>query len=119
MTRFHCSIILRSGLAVLLLCGAGSKVAAQNVPTSQADLPRSSASDALSQNLSQLVRNPRDISALIGAGDAALELGDPQAALGFYGRADDVSGLNGRVKAGLGRAMLAMQQTPDALRLMN
>nr|WP_246351857.1 SPOR domain-containing protein [Sphingobium subterraneum] len=47
-----------------------------------------------------------------------MSLEDARAAVGFFGRADEVSPNNGRVKAGLGRAMLEMQQTGDALRLL-
>ena len=109
---------------VALSCGMGmvpaSAIAqsATQVPLSQADLARSSAATALTTNLSLLVKNPHDIAALIGAGEASLELADGNAALGFFGRADDLSPNNGRVKAGLGRAMLQLERNADALRLM-
>ena len=72
----------------------------------------------LTDAMARLARNPRDLASLIAAGEAALKLDDPRSAIGFFGRADDLSPNNGRVKAGLGRAMLAMGQNGDGLRLM-
>src|SRR5690349_2400471 len=56
--------------------------------------------------LGRLARDPRDISALIDAGNAALTMGDVDAATGFFRRADQVSPGNPRVKAGLAGAMV-------------
>lgn len=60
----------------------------------------------LNAALTRLAANPRDVSALLDAGSAALELGDTEAALGFYGRADQLSPNNPRVKSALGGAMV-------------
>jgi Flp pilus assembly protein TadD len=68
--------------------------------------------------MSTLSTNPRDLTALLTAGESALLLEDPRSALGFFGRADDISPNNGRIKAGLGRSMLQLEQTGDGLRLM-
>lgn len=87
-------------------------------PSSQLELRRSAASDALAGAMKQLATQPRDLDALLTAGEAALRLEDPRSALGFFGRADDVSPKNGRVKSGLGRSMLQLEQVGDALRLM-
>jgi tetratricopeptide (TPR) repeat protein len=54
--------------------------------------------------LATLGRNPRDVAALIEAGDAARAMQDFDAAIGFYRRADEASPGNARVKAGLGSA---------------
>lgn len=51
--------------------------------------------------LAQLARNPRDLSALVRAGMASLELDDREAALGFFRRAEEISPGHGEVKAGL------------------
>lgn len=95
-------------------------VAAQTgaLPSSQLELRRSAAGNALAGAMSELARQPRDLDALLIAGEAALRLEDPRSALGFFGRADDVSPKNGRVKAGLGRSMLQLDQVVDGLRLM-
>ena len=42
---------------------------------------------ALSRHIRVLASNPRDFNSLIGAGRAALDLGDVQTAAGFFGRA--------------------------------
>lgn len=87
--------------------------------SSQAEAqPAADAGRMLANAMSRLASSPRDTTALIDAGEAALKLDDPRSAIGFFGRADDVSPNNGRVKAGLGRAMLALGQTGDGLRLM-
>ncbi len=64
-----------------------------------------------------LAGSPRDMDALLGAGQAALDVGDANAALGFYARAEEVSPSSGRVKAGLGSALVMIERPDDALRL--
>lgn len=64
-----------------------------------------------------LAATPRDLEALLGAGQAALDVGDPNAALGFFARAEDVAPTNGRVKAGLGSSLVMIERPDDALRL--
>src|SRR3546814_5770834 len=61
--------------------------------------------------------HPRDVTALIGAGEAALDMDDARAAAGFFARADTLAPNNGKVKAGLGRVMLKNQNPAEALRL--
>lgn len=92
--------------------------AQQQLVSSQLELRSSDAGNVLAGAMSRLATSPRDVDALITAGEAALQLDDPRSALGFFGRADDVSPNNGRVKAGLGRAMLQLDQVGDGLRLM-
>lgn len=80
---------------------------------------RPSSAENLSRNLSRLASNPRDVDALIGAGEAAVDMDDMRAAAGFFGRADAIQPNNGRVKAGLGRVMLKTQNPAEALRLFD
>lgn len=87
-------------------------------PSSQLQLKPTDAGTALATAMTRLAASPRDFDALIKAGEASLELEDPRSALGFFGRADDITADNGRVKAGLGRAMLQLDQIGDGLRLM-
>ncbi|MCT2400214.1 tetratricopeptide repeat protein [Novosphingobium mangrovi (ex Huang et al. 2023)] len=61
---------------------------------------------SLNAALAKLGRDPHNVDALIDAGDAAGNLGDFDAAIGFYRRADEVSPDNPRVQAGLGRAFV-------------
>lgn len=100
------------------LCGPARAQAQSQAPTSQLQLTRSDAGGVLAKAMSDLATNPRDLNALLMAGEAALQLEDPRSALGFFGRADDISPNNGRVKAGLGRSMLQLEQVVDGLRLM-
>ncbi|ANI78591.1 tetratricopeptide repeat protein [Sphingobium sp. EP60837] len=80
---------------------------------------RPSGAESLSRNLSRLASNPRDVDALIGAGEAAIDMDDVRAAAGFFGRADAIQPNNGRVKAGLARVMLKSQNPSEALRLFD
>ncbi len=74
---------------------------------------------ALSEALNTLSSDPQNVSALIEAGNAALALEDPNGALGFFARAEQVDPRNGRVKAGLARAMLMTEKPREALKLFN
>ena len=102
-------------VAAALLAAAPVLVSAQGTPTSAP-----SADDAV-ERLGRYIRiltgSPRDVSALIGAGQAALDVGDPNAALGFFARADAVNGSSARVKAGLASALVQIERPDDALRL--
>jgi Flp pilus assembly protein TadD len=73
--------------------------------------------DMLSMHLRTLAVAPRSLSALLGAGDSALAIGDPNAALGFYARAEQVDARNGKAKAGLASALVMLERADDALPL--
>lgn len=73
----------------------------------------------LQDALKRLASNARDLSALIDAGDAALQMGDPVAALGFFARADAIAPRNAKVKAGLGSALLGNENPFEALNMFN
>lgn len=123
MTFHRLKSSLRSSTA-RLLCLAGllmpvAVAAQQPEGYSQLDVRPPSAAADLNVHLARLARNPRDVSALIGAGEAALALNDPRAATGFFARADEIQSGNGRIKAGLGRAMLQLQNPQEALRLFD
>ncbi|AHE51921.1 hypothetical protein NX02_00775 [Sphingomonas sanxanigenens DSM 19645 = NX02] len=75
--------------------------------------------DQLAEQVRALARDPRDIRALLGAGQAALQLGDANAAFDFFSRAERVSPSNGYAKAGQGSALLALERPRDALRLFD
>ncbi|WP_370310145.1 SPOR domain-containing protein [Sphingobium abikonense] len=87
--------------------------------TDQADLVRPLSAADLNSNLARLASNPRDVDALIGAGEAALALDDPHGAAGFFARADAIASGNGRIKAGLARVMLKLQNPAEAVRLFD
>ncbi|MDF2638040.1 MAG: sporulation protein SsgA [Novosphingobium lindaniclasticum] len=98
-------------LAVPALALSSAAFTASAAPVVQA-LP-SADQQKLQAALARLGRDPRDVSALIDAGDAARKLGDFDAAIGFYRRADEISGGNARIKAGLA-ASLAQSGDPVA-----
>jgi Flp pilus assembly protein TadD len=65
------------------------------------------AAAALARYVRALADNPKDFSSLIGAGRAALELGDAQAAAGFFARADEVDPRSPLPQAGMGAVQVA------------
>lgn len=71
-----------------------------------------SASAAMSRNIRILASDPRNFDALIGAGRAALDMGDVQSAAGFFGRAQEARPQDWRAMVGVGAAMA---QTGDAV----
>lgn len=73
----------------------------------------------LTAALSRLGRNPRDLDALIDAGNAALALGDVDAAAGFFKRADQVSSNDPRIKTGLAGALVRSGNPLEALPLFD
>ena len=73
--------------------------------------------EALSRYLRVLAATPDNVVALIGAGTAALQVGDLNAAAGFLSRADALEPRNGEVKAGLAATMVQRGDARSALRL--
>lgn len=76
--------------------------------------PSAEAVAALNRHLSSLSRSPQNLTALLGAGQAALDLGDVQAANGFFTRANMVDGRSGKAKLGLAIVQIALKQPEDA-----
>ncbi len=92
--------------ALLLIAALGlpaMPAAAQYAVTSPAD-PGTSLAGALRT----LSSEPRNFQALVAAGRASLDMGDTQAAAGFYGRAEEASPQSPVPKIGMGAAMTAM-----------
>jgi Flp pilus assembly protein TadD len=71
----------------------------------------------LRRHLTTLADNPRNLDALIGAGRAAIDGGDSQAALTFFSRAAEVAPRDPRVKAGMGSVLVRMERGRPALNL--
>ena len=111
---------LMTGLAcAAALVGLSSPLAAQYVGVAPSAPPVGyveSPADALVRHLRQLAVSPRDLPALLGAGRAALELGDTQAAAGFFGRAEESYPTMAAPKVGLGAAMVQMSDAQGAMR---
>ncbi|MDQ3078619.1 MAG: SPOR domain-containing protein [Pseudomonadota bacterium] len=75
-----------------------------------------SPANSLARALRTLAQSPRDFSALITAGRAALDLGDTQAAIGFFGRAEEVRPSDPAPKIGMGAATVVTGDASGALR---
>lgn len=106
-----------AAIAALLLT---SPATAQYIGGAPPPLPTApigieSPSDALARNVRILAQSPRNFAALVGAGKAAVATGDPEAAVGFFGRAAEVWPTAPAPKAGMGAALAAMGEGPDAL----
>jgi tetratricopeptide (TPR) repeat protein len=74
-----------------------------------------SAAAALARYVRTLAGHPKDFSALIGAGRAALALGDTHAAAGFFARADEVDPRSPLPQAGMGAVSVANGEPNAAL----
>ncbi|MFL6786956.1 MAG: tetratricopeptide repeat protein, partial [Sphingomicrobium sp.] len=70
---------------------------------------------ALARYVRTLASDPTDFQSLIGAGRAALELGDAQAAAGFFARADDANPRSPLPQAGMGAVSVANGNPQAAL----
>lgn len=104
-------------LAVASASGAWSPSTAQSTLLVQPIPDSNDPIEGLARNIRILAGSPRDLNALLGAGQAALDVGDANAALGFFARAEQVSPSSGRVKAGLGSSLVMIERPDDALRL--
>jgi Flp pilus assembly protein TadD len=93
----------------MLLACTGATVAfaapaaAQGAYSAYAESPAA----ALARHVRTLASSPKDFAALIGAGRAALQLGDSQAAAGFFARADEVNPRSPLPQAGMGAVSVA------------
>ena len=70
---------------------------------------------ALARYVRTLASDPKEFDSLIGAGKAALELGDTQAAAGFFARADEVNPRSPMPQAGMGAVAVANGEPQTAL----
>jgi Flp pilus assembly protein TadD len=103
-------------MGALFLCGAASAftavpASAQGSYSPYAETPTA----ALARYVRTLASDPRDFSSLIGAGRAALALGDAQAAAGFFARADEVNPRSPLPQAGMGAVSVANGEPAAAL----
>jgi len=71
----------------------------------------------LNEALRTLGQDPRSITALLEAGRASIGLGNLDAALGFFRRAEAIVPTDGGVKAGLAAVAVRQGRPADALRL--
>ncbi len=106
-----------AGLALLACTGLGAVSAQEAVNREIVQPTQSSEVERLNTALHELARNPQDVVALIEAGNAAIQLDDLDAALGFYGRAQELSPGNAEAKMGLAVVYLHSSRPIESLRL--
>ncbi|HMJ93736.1 MAG TPA: SPOR domain-containing protein [Allosphingosinicella sp.] len=107
----------RFGLALL---GAGILVSFAPQPAAaQNTVGASRPADEVARNLRALAANPRSVAALMGAGKASLAVGDAQAALSFFSRAEEQLPNDGRIKMWIGSALVQLEQPRPALKFFD
>ena len=106
----------RVRVAALILGLVGLTLAAASAPVSAQIGWREPPAAALDRHIRVLAKSPKDFLALIGAGRAALELGDSHAAVGFFGRADEVFPSSPLPQAGMGAAAVSDGDAYGAMR---
>lgn len=120
MIEFRLNLTIAASLCLL---GAGAAPAAQvaQYPATASGPAqfREDPSAALARHLRTLAVAPQSLDALIGAGNAALELGDAESAISFFGRAEEVAPRDGRAKAGIGSGFILLEQPRSALKFFD
>ena len=118
--RGHSHIRIRGlargvALGALIACAGLSALAAPQAASAHGSYSPydESASMALGRYVRAIADNPKDFDALIGAGRAAIALGDPHAAGGFFARADEVNPRSPLPQAGMG-AVAVLNGEPHA-----
>jgi Flp pilus assembly protein TadD len=101
-----------AGALVATACALAATAAAGQGSYSQFD---ESPASALARYVRTLASDPKDFDSLIGAGKAALALGDAQAAAGFFARADEVNPQSPLPQAGMGGVSVANGDPQGAL----
>lgn len=101
-----------AGALVACACALGSAAASGQGSYSPYD---ESPAAAMARYIRELASDPKGFDTLIGAGRAALALGDPQAAAGFFARADDVNPRSPLPQAGMGAVSVANGEPRAAL----
>lgn len=100
-----------AALIALAVCAA-APVAAQEVTP-----PATPNADRLAEEMRTLGRDPRNVRALLNAGELSARLNDSSAAAGFFARAQAIDPSNPRVLAGQAMVMVRMERPGEALRL--
>ncbi len=99
--------------AALLAASAPAALLAQEVVQA---LPGTTDADRLAEQMRALAANPRDLNALIAAADLSLSLGDLSGAASMFARAEKVSAVDPRIKAGEGAILVRSERPGEALR---
>lgn len=105
---FSLGLLLLASVAAIPAAGAAQTV--QPLPQGGSD------ADQLAAAMRTVGANPRDLGALINAGELSLRLGDASGAAALFKRADEIDPMNGRVKAGMARILVQQERPGEALR---
>ena len=111
--RATCALFVLAALAAPAL-----PAAAQYTPYVAAPVPVDPGA-ALAEAMHILASQPKDLTALMAAGRASLEMGDMQAAAGFFGRAEEYYPASPAAKIGVGAAMTMMGDAKAAMALFD
>jgi Flp pilus assembly protein TadD len=106
-----------SFVGALLACASGLTAVAATPASAQGSYSpyNETAAAALARYVRALADDPKDFNSLIGAGRAALELGDSEAAAGFFARADDVDPRSPAPEEGMGAVQVASGDAKGAI----
>ncbi|BCA64281.1 hypothetical protein HMP09_3515 [Sphingomonas sp. HMP9] len=104
--------LLTAALA-LVLAAVPSAASAQAVVQA---IPGTTDADRLGDVMRQLASNPRNVDALIKAGDLSMGLGDLSGAAALFARAEKVNPRDGRAKAGMASILVRSERPGEALR---
>lgn len=107
--RSHMRLLISGAVLFGGLTGAGASALAQGKPVAVVSQPVVQSIPGgegmkLDDALGRLAKDPRDVAALLDAGRASLDLGDKDAAIGFFQRASSLKPGDARAKAGLAGA---------------
>lgn len=107
---------LATVLAPLALAAALAAVPV-TVACAQAIMPAANPeADRLAELVRRIGASPRDLSALVEAGELSFKLGDATAAAALYKRAEAIDPRNARVKGGIARILVNGERPGEALR---
>ncbi len=104
------SVMFAALLAITLPPGANAQPVVQPLPSAEVQ--------RLNRALVDLAKRPREIPALLEAGNAAVEVNDLEAAGGFFERARELDDDNPQAELGLARVALRVGQPVEALVLI-
>ncbi len=104
-------LLLSAALAALVPTLAPHAAAQEVVP------PPTPNADRLAEQMRILSTDPRNVPALLAAGELSARLNDPAAAAGFFARAQALAPGNPRVAAGQAMVMVRSERPGEALRL--
>ncbi|MGA1798781.1 SPOR domain-containing protein [Sphingomonas sp. 4RDLI-65] len=104
--------LLTAALALVLAAVPCAAVAQEVVQA----IPGTTDADKLGDLMRRVASNPRDVDALIRAGDLSMGLGDLSGAAALFARAEKVNPRDGRIKAGMASILVRSERPGEALR---